>query len=76
MQRQIVNVLGNVTRQVRSNQRAFSVTPKKREIFKVQSSEDFDKKVKNSQEPVIVDFFATLVKHILVKRVLYQHFPL
>ncbi|EDW69759.1 thioredoxin, mitochondrial [Drosophila novamexicana] len=59
MQRQIVNVLGNVTRQVRSNQRAFSVTPKKREIFKVQSSEDFDKKVKNSQEPVIVDFFAT-----------------
>ncbi|XP_064552500.1 thioredoxin, mitochondrial [Drosophila montana] len=59
MQRQIFNVFGNVTRQVRSSQRAFSVTPKKREIFKVQSSEDFDKKVKNSQEPVIVDFFAT-----------------
>ncbi|XP_023170653.1 thioredoxin, mitochondrial [Drosophila hydei] len=59
MQRQMVNLLENVARQVRSNQRAFSVTPKQREIFKVQSPEDFDKKVKNSQEPVIVDFFAT-----------------
>ncbi|XP_017863001.1 PREDICTED: thioredoxin, mitochondrial [Drosophila arizonae] len=59
MQRQMVNLLENVARQVRNNQRAFSVTPKRREIFKVQSPEEFDKKVKNSQEPVIVDFFAT-----------------
>lgn len=33
-------------------------TPRK-EIFKVQSSEDFEKKVKNSDKVVIVDFFAT-----------------
>lgn len=59
MQRQMVNLLENVARQMRNNQRAFSVTPKCREIFKVQSPEEFDKKVKNSQEPVIVDFFAT-----------------
>jgi len=59
MQRQLANLLGNVTRQVRSNHRAFSVTTQRREIFKVQSSEDFDKKVKKSQEPVVVDFFAT-----------------
>ncbi|XP_017957079.1 thioredoxin, mitochondrial [Drosophila navojoa] len=59
MQRQMANLLENVARQVRNNQRAFSVTPKRREIFKVQSPEEFDKKVKNSQEPVIVDFFAT-----------------
>jgi len=59
MQRQLVNLLGNVTRQVRSSQRAFSVTTQRREIFKVQSSEEFDKKVKKSQEPVVVDFFAT-----------------
>ncbi|EDV96815.1 thioredoxin C-1 [Drosophila grimshawi] len=58
MQRQVINLLGNVTRQVRSH-RAFSVTQQKWEIFKVQSPEDFEKKVKNSQEPVIVDFFAT-----------------
>ncbi|TDG47166.1 hypothetical protein AWZ03_006431 [Drosophila navojoa] len=55
----MANLLENVARQVRNNQRAFSVTPKRREIFKVQSPEEFDKKVKNSQEPVIVDFFAT-----------------
>lgn len=59
MQRQVVNLLENVARQVRNNHRAFSVTPRNREIFKVQSPEEFDKKVKNSQEPVIVDFFAT-----------------
>ncbi|KAL7732616.1 hypothetical protein ACLKA6_013548 [Drosophila palustris] len=59
MQRQLVNLLGNVTRQVRSSQRAFSVTTQRREIFKVQSTEEFDKKVKKSQEPVVVDFFAT-----------------
>ncbi|XP_037934851.1 thioredoxin C-1-like [Teleopsis dalmanni] len=29
------------------------------EIFKVQSIEDFDQKVKKSDKPVIVDFFAT-----------------
>lgn len=29
------------------------------EIFKIQSQQDFDEKVKNSSEPVIVDFFAT-----------------
>ncbi|XP_017842934.2 thioredoxin, mitochondrial [Drosophila busckii] len=59
MQRQLINVFGNVSRQVRGSQRAFSVTPLQREIFKVQSPEDFDKKVKKSQTPVIVDFFAT-----------------
>lgn len=29
------------------------------EIFKIGSQEEFDKKVKNSKTPVIVDFFAT-----------------
>ncbi|XP_053672210.1 thioredoxin, mitochondrial [Anopheles nili] len=29
------------------------------EIFKVQSPEEFNEKVRNSKEPVIVDFFAT-----------------
>lgn len=31
----------------------------KHEIFQVQSSEDFEKKVKKSDKVVIVDFFAT-----------------
>lgn len=39
--------------------RMFSVTAQRHEIFKVQSPEEFDKKVKNSQQPVVVDFFAT-----------------
>ena len=30
-----------------------------RDIFNVQSIEDFDKKVKKSDKPVVVDFFAT-----------------
>ncbi|XP_020814349.1 thioredoxin, mitochondrial [Drosophila serrata] len=58
MQRQIINIL---TRRLGNGQqmRPLSVTAQRREIFKVQSAEDFDKKVKNSQQPVIVDFFAT-----------------
>ncbi|XP_022212459.1 thioredoxin, mitochondrial [Drosophila obscura] len=62
MQRQLVNSLGRSTRQLIHGQqmrRPLSVSSQQREIFKVQSAEDFDKKVKNSQTPVIVDFFAT-----------------
>ncbi|KAH8407800.1 hypothetical protein KR215_001432 [Drosophila sulfurigaster] len=59
MQRQIVNLLSNATRQVRCQQRAFSVSSQRWEIFKVQSPEDFENKVKKSQTPVVVDFFAT-----------------
>ncbi|XP_001354049.2 thioredoxin, mitochondrial [Drosophila pseudoobscura] len=61
MQRQLLNTLGRGTRQlIRGQQmRPLSVSAQRREIFKVQSAEDFDKKVKNSQTPVIVDFFAT-----------------
>lgn len=29
------------------------------QIFKIQSQDDFEQKVKNSKTPVIVDFFAT-----------------
>ncbi|XP_067647686.1 thioredoxin, mitochondrial [Eurosta solidaginis] len=39
--------------------RAVSTTLTNREIFQVQSAEDFDKKVKKSDKLVIVDFFAT-----------------
>ncbi|KAH8305558.1 hypothetical protein KR059_000926 [Drosophila kikkawai] len=58
MQRQMINIL---TRRLGTGQqmRPLSVTAQRREIFKVQSAEDFDKKVKNSQQPVVVDFFAT-----------------
>lgn len=28
-------------------------------IYKIQSVEDFEEKVKNSKKPVVVDFFAT-----------------
>ncbi|XP_017022829.1 thioredoxin, mitochondrial [Drosophila kikkawai] len=58
MQRQMINIL---TRRLGTAQqmRPLSVTAQRREIFKVQSAEDFDKKVKNSQQPVVVDFFAT-----------------
>ncbi|XP_016964935.1 thioredoxin, mitochondrial [Drosophila biarmipes] len=61
MQRQMINILGQTTRRLVGGQqmRALSVSSQRQEIFKVQSAEDFDKKVKNSQQPVIVDFFAT-----------------
>ncbi|KAI8038970.1 thioredoxin, mitochondrial [Drosophila gunungcola] len=61
MQRQMINILGQTTRRLVSGQqiRPLSVSSRRQEIFKVQSAEDFDKKVKNSQHPVIVDFFAT-----------------
>lgn len=39
--------------------RAISTTVRVQEIFKIQSLEEFDEKVKNSKKPVIVDFFAT-----------------
>lgn len=63
MQRQMINILGQTTRRLVTGQqmRPLSVSAQRQEIFKVQSAEDFDKKVKNSQQPVIVDFFATYV---------------
>lgn len=39
--------------------RSISTTGNVMDIFKIQSQEDFDEKVKNSKGPVIVDFFAT-----------------
>lgn len=39
--------------------RSISTTINVMDIFKIQSQEDFDEKVKNSKGPVIVDFFAT-----------------
>ncbi len=39
--------------------RALSTTGRLHEIFKIQSMEEFDEKVRNSKKPVIVDFFAT-----------------
>ena len=39
--------------------RHFTVTGTRNDIFKVQDEEDFKKKVLNSKEPVVVDFFAT-----------------
>lgn len=39
--------------------RQFAVSGGRLEIFKVQSQKEFDEKVKNSKQPVIVDFFAT-----------------
>ncbi|XP_017058817.1 thioredoxin, mitochondrial [Drosophila ficusphila] len=61
MQRQVLNVLGQTSRRlvIGPQFRTLSVSAGRQEIFKVQSTEDFDKKVKNSQQPVIVDFFAT-----------------
>lgn len=41
------------------NVRQISSTPSLREIFKVQSLDEFDTKVRLSKNPVIVDFFAT-----------------
>lgn len=43
----------------RMAQRSVATSSVKKEIFNVQSSEDFDKKVKKSDKVVIVDFFAT-----------------
>ncbi|CAD7083109.1 unnamed protein product [Hermetia illucens] len=43
----------------RTNCRGIVTTPNCREIFQVQSPEDFEKKVKQSEKPVVVDFFAT-----------------
>lgn len=39
--------------------RSIATTSTAFDIFKIQSQEDFDEKVKNSKKPVIVDFFAT-----------------
>lgn len=39
--------------------RTVSTTAHLQKIFKIQSLEEFDEKVKNSKTPVIVDFFAT-----------------
>ncbi|XP_037028186.1 thioredoxin, mitochondrial [Bradysia coprophila] len=39
--------------------RTISTTVRRQEIFKIQSMEEFNEKVKNSNKPVIVDFFAT-----------------
>lgn len=39
--------------------RTISTTGRRQEIFKIQSMEEFNEKVKNSKKPVIVDFFAT-----------------
>lgn len=57
----MISILGQTGRRMMLGQqlRPLSVSAQRREIFKVQSAEDFDKKVKNSQQPVIVDFFAT-----------------
>lgn len=40
-------------------QRSIATSGVKHEIFQVQSSEDFENKVKKSDKVVIVDFFAT-----------------
>ncbi|XP_036336407.1 thioredoxin, mitochondrial [Rhagoletis pomonella] len=48
-----------VLRSTQSTTRAISTTIAKAEIFQVQSAEDFESKVKKSDKPVIVDFFAT-----------------
>lgn len=39
--------------------RTVTTTVRLQEIFKIQSMEEFDEKVRNSKKPVIVDFFAT-----------------
>lgn len=39
--------------------RTVTTTVPLQKIFKIQSIEEFDEKVRNSKEPVIVDFFAT-----------------
>ncbi|XP_073836142.1 thioredoxin, mitochondrial [Musca autumnalis] len=60
MLRSIVQKAGqslNTTRLITTRQ--FGSTTVKNEIFKVQSIEDFENKVKKSDKVVIVDFFAT-----------------
>ncbi|XP_052870963.1 thioredoxin, mitochondrial [Anopheles cruzii] len=42
-----------------ANVRSISTGVTRLEIFKIQSPQEFDEKVRNSKEPVIVDFFAT-----------------
>ncbi|XP_018801870.1 PREDICTED: thioredoxin, mitochondrial [Bactrocera latifrons] len=59
-----LNKLNNLGRQLanpalRAQARSICTTIANREIFQVQSAEDFDEKVKKSDKPVIVDFFAT-----------------
>lgn len=44
-----------------ANVRCLGVTSTLNGTFKVQDDKDFLEKVENSKEPVIVDFFATLV---------------
>lgn len=39
--------------------RSISSTAVKHDSYKIQDTKDFEDKVKNSKEPVIVDFFAT-----------------
>lgn len=56
--------------------RLISSSSVQREIFKIQSPEDFEQKVTKSDKPVIVDFFATLVDVIYVLRnTIYTFFP-
>lgn len=44
---------------VRSNGRLISSTSQLQKIFKIQDVDDFEKNVRLSKEPVVVDFFAT-----------------
>ncbi|XP_055532511.1 thioredoxin, mitochondrial [Wyeomyia smithii] len=39
--------------------RSIATTVPRLDIFNIQSPQEFDEKVKNSKEPIIVDFFAT-----------------
>ncbi|XP_055609011.1 thioredoxin, mitochondrial [Uranotaenia lowii] len=42
-----------------NNIRTISTSSGLLDIFKIQSPQEFDEKVKNSKDPIIVDFFAT-----------------
>ncbi|XP_055913015.1 thioredoxin, mitochondrial [Eupeodes corollae] len=44
---------------VRVGLRSITTSSLRKEIFNVQSQQEFEDKVKNSKQPVIVDFFAT-----------------
>lgn len=46
---------------LRSCVKKLSTTSQLSQIYKIQSQEDFNEKVKNSKTPVVVDFFATYV---------------
>ncbi|XP_061387888.1 thioredoxin, mitochondrial [Musca vetustissima] len=59
MLRSIVQKAGQSLNTTRLATRHFGSTTVKNEIFKVQSLEDFENKVKKSDKVVIVDFFAT-----------------